>query len=156
MRMRNLTSTLVAGLTLLIAASHVSGQATNPRFGEWKLRSDAPPPSINIMTYEPYGEGGMRITVASTNSRGQSSEWGYTTMFDGEFYPVTGQENAQTSVEIINDRSTRISNMRDGRVYQVIINTLSEDGNAIDNEYVRLDENGKIERVTHASYDRIR
>jgi len=156
MRMRNLTSTLVAGLTLLIAASHVSAQATNPRFGEWKLRSDAPPPSINIMTYEPYGEGGMRITVASTNARGQSSEWGYTTMFDGEFYPVTGQENAQTSVEIINDRSTRISNMRDGRVYQVIINTLSEDGNAIDNEYVRLDENGKIERVTHASYDRIR
>jgi hypothetical protein len=46
--------------------------------------------------------------------------------------------------------------MRSGRVYQVIINTLSEDGNTINNEYVRLDENGKIERVTHAIYDRIR
>lgn len=156
MRMRTLTLNLVAGLTLLVTAAHVAGQATNPRFGEWKLRSDAPAPSINIMTYEPYGDGGMRITVASTNARGQASEWGYVTMFDGAFHPVTGQENAQTSVEVVDDRSTRISNMRSGRVYQVIINTLSEDGNTINNEYVRLDENGKIERVTHAIYDRIR
>jgi hypothetical protein len=156
MRMRTLTLNLVAGLTLLVTAAHVAGQATNPRFGEWKLRSDAPAPSINIMTYEPYGDGGMRITVASTNARAQASEWGYVTMFDGAFHPVTGQENAQTSVEVVDDRSTRISNMRSGRVYQVIINTLSEDGNTINNEYVRLDENGKIERVTHAIYDRIR
>ena len=59
-------------------------------------------------------------------------------------------------MEIIDDRSTRILNSRNGRVYQVIINTLSEDGNTISNEYVRLDEDGKITRVTHATYHRIR
>ena len=108
------------------------------------------------MTYEPYMGTGMRITVASTNARGQNNEWGYATMFDGKFLAVAGQENSETAVEIINETTTRISNRRNGRVYQVIINTLSDDGNSISNEYVRLDENGKITRVTHAIYDRQR
>jgi hypothetical protein len=77
-------------------------------------------------------------------------------MFDGKFLAVAGQENSETAVEIVNETTTRISNRRDGRVYQVIINTLSDDGNSISNEYVRLDENGKITRVTHAIYDRQR
>lgn len=152
---RTLTLSLAAFAAVLVASADASAQ-DNPRFGVWKLRSDAPPPQVNIMTYEPYMDGGMRITVASTNSRGQSNEWGYTTMFDGKFLPVAGQENSETAVEIVDDLTTRISNRRDGRVYQVIINTLSEDGNSISNEYVRLDENGKITRVTHAIYDRQR
>ena len=52
--------------------------------------------------------------------------------------------------------TTRILNKRDGRVYQVILNVLSEDGNRIDNEYVRLDENGDMVRISHAIYDRIK
>ena len=152
---RTLTLSLAAFAAVLVASADASAQ-DNPRFGVWKLRSDAPPPQVNIMTYEPYMGSGMRITVASTNARGQSNEWGYTTMFDGEFLPVEGQENSETSVEIVTDAVTRISNRRDGRVYQVIINTLSEDGNSISNEYVRLDENGTITRVTHAIYDRQR
>ena len=152
---RTLTLSLAAFAAVLVASADASAQ-DNPRFGVWKLRSDAPPPQVNIMTYEPYMDGGMRITIASTNSRGQSNEWGYTTMFDGTFLPVAGQENSETAVEIVDDLTTRISNRRDGRVYQVIINTLSEDGNSISNEYVRLDENGKITRVTHAIYDRQR
>jgi hypothetical protein len=38
----------------------------------------------------------------------------------------------------------------------VIINILSEDGNTISNEYVRLDADGKITGVSHAIYERIR
>lgn len=145
--------------TLILAAAmtvQASAQEASPRFGRWQMDSDAPPPSINIMTYEAWGDGGMKITVASTNGAGRSSEWGYTTLFDGEFRAVTGQEGSQTAVEFIDDRTTRISNMRNGRVTQVIINTLSEDGNTIVNEYVRLDEDGKIRGVGHATYRRIR
>lgn len=126
----------------------------NPRFGVWRLESDAPPPASNIMTYESYGDGGMKITVASTNSEGESSEWSYVTMFDGEFRPVEGQENAETAVEVVDDRTNRILNARDGDVYQVIINVLSEDGNTIDNEYRRTLPDG-TERVTHSVYRRI-
>ena len=38
----------------------------------------------------------------------------------------------------------------------MIINVLSEDGNTITNEYVRMDENDDIVRITHAVYERIR
>lgn len=122
-RKRHLTVNLVAALAVMAAVADASGQTTNPGFGVWKLKSDAPPPSVNIMTYEPYGDGGMRITVESTNSRGRESKWGYVTMFDGVFRPVTGQENDETAVEVVNERTTRISNMRNDRLSQVIINT---------------------------------
>jgi len=154
MRSRNLPP-LLAVLAAAATAGSVGAQEASPRFGVWQMESDAPPPSINIMTYEPYGDGGMKITVASTNARGQDSEWGYETMFDGEFRPVIGQDGSETAVEFVDDRTTRIYNKRDGRVTQVIINTLSEDGNTINNEYVRLDAEGKITRVTHAVYRRI-
>ncbi|KPJ82583.1 MAG: hypothetical protein AMS19_07095 [Gemmatimonas sp. SG8_23] len=149
---------MVCAAALAMAlGSAVDAQAQDPshRFGKWQMESDNPPPFINIMTYEPWGDGGMSITVESTNARGQDNAWGYDTMFDGEFREVWGQENAQTAVEWVNERTTRISNMRNGRVTQVIINTLSEDGNTISNEYVRLDENGKITGVGHAVYRRI-
>lgn len=155
MRRLNPAISLAAVVALTVAAADASAQS-NPRFGTWKMQSSAPPPSSNIMTYEPYGDGGMKITVESTNSRGQDSAWGYVTLFDGVFRPVTGQDGSETAVEIVDERTTRISNARNGRVTQVILNTLSEDGDTISNEYVRLDENGDIVRVTHAVYERIR
>ena len=59
------------------------------------------------------------------------------------------------AVEFLDERTTRIYNMRNGRVTQVIINVLSEDGNTIENEYVRLDEDGMPTGVGHATYRRI-
>jgi hypothetical protein len=153
---RRTVTHLSAMAVVSLVASAAAAQTTNPRFGVWQLKSDAPPPAINVMTYEPYGEGGMRITVESTNRNGQESKWGYVTLFDGVFRPVSGQENAETAVEIVDDRTTRISNKRNGRVTQVIINVLSEDHNTINNEYVRFDADGKIVAVTHAVYERTR
>ena len=115
MRKRNLALVIAAVSTVAIGAAGLSAQNSNPRFGVWKMKSDAPPPSINIMTYEAYGDGGMRITVESTNRSGRESKWGYVTMFDGEFLAVEGQENSRTAVEIVDDRINRISNMRNGR-----------------------------------------
>lgn len=145
---------LLAGI--LVAPVDASAQDAADRYGAWRMQSDAPPPSINIMTYEPYQDGGMRITVESTNARGEDNKWGYVTLFDGEFRDVEGQEGSDTAVEFVDERSTRITNRRNGRVTQVIINTLSEDGNTINNEYVRLDADGKIVSVGHAVYERIR
>jgi len=149
------SSSLAAVFLVAVAIpSQLLGQS-NPRFGTWLLESDRPPPYRNVMTYESYGEGGMRITVASTNPQGESSEWGYVTMFDGEFRTVAGQENAETAVEIVNEQTNRIINRRNGLTRTVIINTLSEDGNTIENAYANFDEEGRITRVTHATYRRI-
>lgn len=128
--------------------------ASNPRFGVWQLESDRPPPYRNVMTYEPYGDGGMKITVATTNAEGEESAWSYTTMFDGGFHPVQGQEDATTAVEVVDERTNRILNARGGEVFQIIINVLSEDGNTIHNEYRRTLEDG-TESVSHAVYRRI-
>ena len=127
---------------------------SNPRFGVWRLESDAPPPFSNIMTYEPWGDGGMKITVASTNTEGESSEWSYNTLFDGVFRTVEGREDAETAVEVIDEHTNHIHNARGGEVYQVIVNVLSEDGNTINNEYRTTREDG-TERVSHAVYRRI-
>lgn len=159
-RRQQLVASAVLLLALPLALACAAGpdaeaQDANPRFGVWKLRSDNPPPYENIMTYAPWEDGGMSITVATTNADGETSEWSYETLFDGVFRPVAGLENSDTAVEIVTDNSTRILNRRDGHVYQVIINTLNEDASRIDNDYVRLDEEGRITRVTRATYDRI-
>ena len=80
--MRRLILAITFGLatTGIITAAPMPTQASNPRFGVWKLDSTAPPPSNNIMTYEPYEDGGMRITVESTNATGRESTWSYVTL----------------------------------------------------------------------------
>jgi hypothetical protein len=147
---------VAAMLVFEVSAAFAQKPSPSPRFGQWRMESSNPPPSSNIMTYEPWGNGGMKITVATTNAQGEKSQWSYETLFDGVFRPVAGQQNAETAVEFVNERTTRIQNRRSGRVNQIVINTLSEDGNTINNEYVRFDENGKITGVTHAVYRRIR
>ena len=118
------------------------------RFGVW---DNAANPN-NVMTYEPHEKGGMKITVSDPTN--PSAAWSYVTMFDGKFQTVTGQQNSETAVEIINDKSTRIYNKRNGVVYQVVINTLSDDNTKINNEYIRMDKDGKITGVTHVTYVR--
>lgn len=135
---------------VLAFASQKPGAAN--RYGKWKMDSEAPAPQSNIMTYEPFGDGGMKVTVSTVNASGNKNEWGYETLFDGVFRPVRGQEGRETAVEFINDRSTRIQNKSKGVVTQIIINTLSEDLKTINNEYVNFDAEGKIRSVTHAVY----
>ncbi len=126
-----------------------------PRLGVWRMRSNVSAPVITMVAYQSYGAGGMEVAVESTDSKGQDSKWGYVTMFDGVFREVTGRQGAETAVEILDDWTTRISNRRDGRAYEVIISVLSEDRETLSNGTVHLDEDGDIVRVTHAVYDRV-
>ncbi len=154
--MRKSNLVLIIGVIAAVAMVTVaSAENNNPRFGVWKLKSDAPPPAVNIMTYEPYEETGMRITVESTNAKGEKRKWSYVTLFDGKYRPVTGDTNTEeTAVEVVDERTNKIMNKRGERV-SIILNVLSEDGNTINNEYRRNDENGK-EIVSHAVYKRIK
>jgi hypothetical protein len=147
MRFRNLF-VCAAIFTAAIVSATPSWAQGETRFGVW---DNATNPN-NVMTYEPYEKGGMKITVS--NPSNPAATWSYLTMFDGKFRPVTGQEGSETAVEVINEKSTRIYNKRNGVVNQVVINTLSDDNNKIENEYVRMDKDGKITGVTHATYIR--
>jgi creatinine amidohydrolase len=130
--------------------------ASNPRFGRWKLKSDAPAPASNIMTYEPYN-GGMKITIDAVNREGAASQWWYTTMFDGRDYPITGNPGADSgSVRPVTDRINEIIYKKDGKVTQVLTNVLSQDGDTIGVTYMRADASGKTTGVTFATYERIK
>jgi len=137
------------------ARGQARGQAkaddkTDPRTARFGVWDNSTNPN-NVMTYEAY-EGGSKLTVS--NPSNPARDWSYVTMFDGVFRPVTGQPGSETAVEIINSKSIRISNKKDGVVYQIVINTLSEDNNTINNEYIHLDKDGKITGVTHVTYNR--
>ncbi len=157
MRIRNLFVCTAIFTAALATASASFAQApaakpvdnTDPRTARIGVWDNTTNPN-NVMTYEAFEKGGSKLTVS--NPSNPASDWSYVTMFDGVFRPVTGQKGAETAVEIINPKSIRIYNKRDGVVNQVVINTLSEDNNTISNEYIRMDKDGKITGVTHVTY----
>jgi len=61
------------GLIALLVVS-VAGEQSNPRFGRWRLKSEAPAPQSNIMTYAPHGERGMRVTIDAVSSGGRGDD----------------------------------------------------------------------------------
>lgn len=155
--MARILPNLGVAIGMLITFSGARAQATNPRFGQWKLKSDAPAPSSNVMTYEAFGASGMKVTVTSVNARGEKSEWWYTTEFDGKDMPVSGSTGTtHTSVRSVTDRINEIVNKRDGKVTQLLTNVLSPDGNTIAVIYMRDDGTGKTTAVSFATYERIR
>lgn len=154
MRTRTRTGAAGALAAMVLSAGIVSAQKSNPRFGRWKLKQ--PPPALNIMTYEPYGDGGMRITVDSTGKDGRKSRWTYVTMFDGKDEPVTGNPGSDTAaVRVIDEHVNEIVYKKDGKVTQVLTNVLTDDGNRLEIDYKRTGKDGKPV-VTHATYERIK
>src|ERR1700738_4066264 len=94
---KQIAGTILAALLIVVCGiALTSAQTANPRFGKWKLKQDAPTPALNIMTYEPLGKGGMKVTVESTNGEGKKSVWTYNTMFDGKEQPVSGDTGTAT------------------------------------------------------------
>jgi hypothetical protein len=153
---------LAAGLLATIALLDVNGSAqsaANPRFGRWRIKSDAPPPTSNIMSYQPLAAGkGMTITIDAVNKDGVATKWGYDTMFDGKDMPLYGNPATDTgSVRVINDRINEIVYKKGGKVTQVLTNVLSPDGDTIGVIYMRMDPEGKkTTNVTFATYEKIK
>ncbi len=141
-----------AVLALILVAATASPQPPNPRFGKWKLKSDAPAPTSNIMTYEPYNGKG----IDAVNRDGVKSQWWYTTMFDGKDEVLTGNPGTDTgSVRIVTDRINEIIYKKGGKVTQVLTNVLSPDGTTIGVMYMRMTPEGKTSNVTFATYEKL-
>ena len=144
-----------AAVALLVAS--VSAQSpSNPRYGKWKLKSDAPAPQSNVMTYEPYSGKGMKITIDAVNKDGVKSQWGYTTMFDGKDEKLVGNPGTDSgSVRIVTDRINEIIYKKDGKITQVLTNVLSPDHTTIGVMYMRMSPEGKTTGVTFATYEKM-
>src|SRR5437588_7249632 len=145
----------IVTVALMSVVAALAAPDPNPRFGKWKLKSDAPAPASNAMTYEPAGDQGMKITIDAVNRDGVKSQWFYTTVFDGKDEPVTGNPTSDTAaVRIITDRINEIIYKKGGKVTQILTNVLSRDHNTIGIIYMREDAEGKTTDVTFANYER--
>src|SRR5438093_12093379 len=148
------TKAISIALAMLATCAAVALAADNPRFGKWKLKQE--PPAINIMTYEPAGSGGMKVTVESKNAQGREQKWTYTTMLDGNEVPIDGHPSADMcSVKKIDDRTNEITNKKNGRVSQVITNVITPDGRTINNTYKNFNEKGEQTTTTTAVYEKM-
>jgi hypothetical protein len=155
--MRTLNHVLNSGLAIMLFINVAWAQTPNPRYGKWKLKSSAPAPTSNVMTYEPWGGKGMKITIDAVSKDGVKSQWFYTTRFDGKDEPITGNPGADTgSVKVINAAINEIVYKKDGKVAQVLTNVLSPDGDTIGIIYMRMDDAGKASAVTFATYERMK
>jgi hypothetical protein len=155
-RVNRTMRTLLITILTLLATDVAAAQATNPRFGKWKLKSNAPAPVSNVMTYEPYGAHGMKVIIDAVNARGEATQWWYVTDFDGKDMPVTGNPStSHSAVRTINDRINEIINKKDGKVTQVLTNVLSPDDNTVAVIYMRDDGAGHTTNVSFATYERI-
>jgi hypothetical protein len=144
-------------LVAVLVASVSSAQSpANPRHGKWRLKSEAPAPQSNVMTYEPHNGKGMKITIDAVSKDGVKSQWGYNTMFDGKDEPLYGNPATDTgSVRIITDRINEIVYKKGGKVTQVLTNVLSPDGTTIGIIYMRMTPDGKTAGVTFATYEKM-
>ncbi|WP_309671069.1 hypothetical protein [Gemmatimonas sp.] len=141
---------------LFVSARDACAQTSNPRFGRWLLKSDAPAPASNIMTYEALGPSGMKVTIQAVNARGDTTRWSYATDFDGRAMPVTGNASqTHAAVRSISSLVNEIVNTNNGRVTQRLTNVLSPDYQTIAVIYMREDADGKTTGVTFATYTRI-
>ena len=160
-RTHTLTATLAPlAMALLaifvIAEGPASAQSPNPRLGKWKLKSTNPAPASNVMTYEKFGQEGMKITIDAVNKDGVHSQWFYTTNFDGKDEPITGNPGSDHgSVRVITPSINEIVYKKDGKVTQVLTNGLSREPTPSAVIYMRQDSAGKISDVTFATYERI-
>ena len=146
----------VSALVAVLIASASAQSPSNPRYGKWKLKSEAPAPQSNVMTYEPHNGKGMKITIDAVNKDGVKSQWGYTTMFDGKDEKLVGNPGTDSgSVRVVTDRINEIIYKKDGKITQVLTNVLSPDHTTIGVMYMRMSPEGKTTGVTFATYEKM-
>jgi hypothetical protein len=157
MRRQNLIFTAGAFLAVMLFAGTASAEDANGRYGRWKIKSDAPAPQSNIMTYAPFGMNGMKITIDQVNKDGKATQWGYTTDFSGKdektFFGDTNNDTG--AVKMLSPTVNEIIYKNHGKITQILTNVLSVDGKTIGVMYMRYNADGKCTGVTTATYEKI-
>jgi len=152
--MKRIDAAIICSSVAALIVTVLAAQSPNPRIGKWKLKQE--PPAINIMTYEPAGDGGMKVTVESKNAQGREQKWTYITMLDGRDVPISGHPSADVcSVKKIDNRTNEITNKKNGQVIQIITNVITPDGKTINNTYRNFNDKGEETRTTTAVYEKM-
>ena len=151
------TRTIVLTLALCFVAVAVAF-ASNPNMGTWKLneaKSKFPPmaPKNNTVVYEAVGDN-VKVTVDGTDGEGKPTHNEWTGKFDGKDYPLTGDPASDTrSYKKVDDRTTELTNKKDGKVTVAGRIVVSADGKSRTVTVSGTDAKGKKVKYT-AVYDK--
>ena len=130
--------TIILGLLLTcVFVVRVRAQE-DPLIGIWKLNVTkstfhfSSAPKSNVHKYEPFGTDGIKATADIVDAGGQSIHFTYSIIFDGKFYPVTGDPaRDMTSLKRSDLYTGEGANMKDGKIINTSRHVLSEDGRTL-------------------------
>jgi hypothetical protein len=121
-------------ILLTLALCFVAALAfASPMMGTWKLneaKSKFPPgaPKNHTVVYEAAGDN-IKVTVDGISGDGKPTHNEWTGKFDGKDYPLTGDPTADSrSYKKVDDRTTELTNRKDGKVVATGKIVLSADG----------------------------
>jgi hypothetical protein len=135
-----------------------AGFASNPNMGTWKLNEakskvPAAAPKNNTVVYEAVGDS-VKVTVDGTDAAGKPSHNEWTGKFDGKDYPLSGDPSADTrSYKKIDDRTTDLTNKKDGKVTATGRIVISADGKSRTVTVTGIEPSGKKVEYTSV-YDK--
>src|SRR5271165_2830129 len=132
--------------------------ASDLNMGTWKLNEAkskiaAGAPKNTMVVYEAAGDS-VKVTVDGVDGDGKPTHNEWTGKFDGKDYPLTGDPNADTrSYKVIDDRTTELTNKKDGKVTLTGRIVVSADGKSRTVTVSGTDPSGKKVSYT-AVYDK--
>ena len=129
---RRCAGTLVA---LLVASSVLSAQATNPRYGTWKLdpakskyEGAAASPKARTVTIQPSGDG-EKTSSETVLPDGTTRTAEFTASYDGKDYPVVGSPQVDTvSLRRVDAHTTERTDKKGGQPFATFKIVVSPDG----------------------------
>ena len=142
------TRTMMLFLAMCFVGVAVSLAADNPNVGTWKLneaKSKIPAGFMKNTTvvYEISGDD-VKVTTDGTDRNGSPMHTEWTGKFDGKPHPLTGDPTADSrSYRKINERTTAISNMKDGKAVTSGQIVISADGKSRTLRITGTDASGK-------------
>jgi hypothetical protein len=151
------TRTIVLAVAVCLAAVAVSF-ASNPNMGTWKLneaKSKFPPmaPKNTTVVYEAAGDN-LKVIVDGVDGAGKPTHNEWTGKFDGKDYPLMGDPMADTrSYNKVDDRTTQLTNKKDGKVTATGRIVISADGKSRTVTVSAADPSGKQVVITSV-YDK--
>lgn len=149
--------TLILTLALWFAGAAVSF-AQNPQMGTWKLneaKSKISAGSVknSNVVYEAQGDD-VKVTTDGIGNDGAPRHTEWTGKFDGKDYPLTGDPTGDMrAYKLINERTLKLSNKKDGKVTATGSIVVSADGKSRTLHLTSADRDGK-KVTTTAVYDK--
>jgi hypothetical protein len=150
--------TKIALTMALCLVAVAAGFASNANLGTWKLneaKSKFPPGAAKntMVAYEAVGDS-VKVTVDGVDADGKATHNEWTGKFDGKDYPLTGDASADTrGYKKINDRTTELTNKKDGKVTLSGRIVISADGKSRTLTVSGVDAKGNKVKYT-AVYDK--